>query len=519
MYHQSSGSKSKSFSLFLILAMCCLFLGASAFHPSAKAEAASVTLGWDAAAGVSGYKLHRGTASGSYTTSVNVGNQTSYTLSDLTSGTTYYFAVTAYDSSQEESSYSNEVSYASGGSCTYSISPSSASFTSGGGTGTITVTAASGCTWSASTGVSWATISSGTSGTGSGTVTYSVAANTGSARTAAFTVAGKTFSISQAAATSTTTYTLTLATAGTGSGTVTSNPSGTVFTSGTAVTITAAPDSGSTFTGWGGDCAFAGTSKTCSGKMTRNISVTANFTRSATTTYYTISASAGTGGSISPSGGVSVSSGSSKSFTITPASGYTISNVTVDGQSVGAVNSYTFSNVTANHTIAATFAQSSSGTTTYTLTTATAGTGSGTITSNPSGTVLASGTAVTITAAPDSNSVFAGWGGDCAFAGTSTTCRGTMTRNINVTATFNAKTTTSSHTISAYAGYGGTVSPSGSVSVASGSSKAFTITPKTGFSIRYVLVDGVNVGAVSSYTFSNVTANHTIRAYFKYGYY
>ncbi len=518
MYHQSNGSKSKSFSLFLILAICCLFLGASAFHPSVKAEAASVTLGWDAAAGVSGYKLYRGTASGSYTTSVNVGNQTSYTLSDLASGTTYYFAVTAYDSSQEESGYSNEVSYAGGGSCTYSISPSSASFTTSGGTGTITVTAASGCTWSASTGVSWATISSGTSGTGSGTVTYSVAANTGSARTAAFTVAGQTFSISQAAATTGTTYTLTLTTAGTGSGTITSNPSGTVFASGTAMTLTATPDSGSTFTGWGGDCAFAGTSTTCSGKMTRNIYITANFTKNATSSY-TISASARTGGSVSPSGSVSVTSGSSKTFTITPASGYTISNVTVDGQSVGAVSSYTFSNVTANHTIAAAFAQSSSGTTTYTLTTATAGTGSGTITSNPSGTVFASGTAMTLTATPDSGSTFTGWGGDCAFAGTSTTCNGKMTRNINVTATFNAKTTTSSHTISAYAGYGGTVSPSGSVSVTSRSSKAFTITPKTGFSIRYVLVDGVNVGAVSSYTFSNVTANHTIRAYFKYGYY
>ncbi len=355
MYHQSSGSNSKSFSLFLILGMCCLFLGASAFHPSAKAEAASVTLGWDAAAGVSGYKLYRGTASGSYTTSVNVGNQTSYTLSDLTSGTTYYFAVTAYDSSQEESSYSNEVSYASGGSCTYSISPSSASFTSGGGTGTITVTAASGCTWSASTGVSWATISSGTSGTGSGTVTYSVAANTGSARTAAFTVAGKTFSISQAAATSTTTYTLTLATAGTGSGTVTSNPSGTVFTSGTAVTITAAPDSNSVFAGWGGDCAFAGTSTTCRGTMTRNINVTATFNAKTTTSSHTISAYAGYGGTVSPSGSVSVASGSSKAFTITPKTGFSIRYVLVDGVNVGAVSSYTFSNVTANHTIRAYF--------------------------------------------------------------------------------------------------------------------------------------------------------------------
>jgi endoglucanase len=52
---------------------------------------------------------------------------------------------------------------------------------------------------------------------------------------------------------------------------------------------------------------------------------------------------------------VSVSSGSSKTFTITPNSGYQISKVTVNGSSVGAIGSYTFSNVTANRTIAATF--------------------------------------------------------------------------------------------------------------------------------------------------------------------
>jgi hypothetical protein len=79
-----------------------------------------------------------------------------------------------------------------------------------------------------------------------------------------------------------------------------------------------------------------------------------------TATTYIISASAGTGGTISPSGSVSVTSGSSKTFTITPNSGYKISNVTVNGSSVGAVSSYTFSNVTANRTISATFAVTTS---------------------------------------------------------------------------------------------------------------------------------------------------------------
>ena len=73
-----------------------------------------------------------------------------------------------------------------------------------------------------------------------------------------------------------------------------------------------------------------------------------------------ISASAGTGGSISPSGSVSVSYGGSQAFTITPDTGYTVADVRVDGTSVGAVTTYTFSNITSTHTIYATF--SSSGT-------------------------------------------------------------------------------------------------------------------------------------------------------------
>jgi len=70
---------------------------------------------------------------------------------------------------------------------------------------------------------------------------------------------------------------------------------------------------------------------------------------------FTITASAGSGGYISPSGTISVNYGESKTFTITPYSGYKISKVKVDGVSVGAVSTYTFQNVTANHTIEASF--------------------------------------------------------------------------------------------------------------------------------------------------------------------
>jgi hypothetical protein len=153
---------------------------------------------------------------------------------------------------------------------------------------------------------------------------------------------------------------------------------------------------------------------------------------STTTGSYTITASAGSGGSISPSGSVSVSSGGSQSFTITASSGYAISSVLVDGVSVGAVGSYTFSSVTSNHTISASFTSQ----------------------------------------------------------------------------------TSKNYTITASAGSGGSISPSGTVYVSSGGNQSFTITPASGYTIYRVTVDGVSVGAVSSYTFSNVTSNHTISASF-----
>jgi chitinase len=78
-------------------------------------------------------------------------------------------------------------------------------------------------------------------------------------------------------------------------------------------------------------------------------------------TTFTITASAGSGGSISPSGGVVVNQGANQSFTIAANSGFTISSVTVDGANQGAISSYTFSNVQANHTISATFASSGGG--------------------------------------------------------------------------------------------------------------------------------------------------------------
>ena len=74
-------------------------------------------------------------------------------------------------------------------------------------------------------------------------------------------------------------------------------------------------------------------------------------------TQFTITATAGEGGKIAPTGTTKVYKGTSKAFTITPNDGYHVDSLTVDGTAVNVVTEYTFSDVTANHTIAVTFAK------------------------------------------------------------------------------------------------------------------------------------------------------------------
>lgn len=93
--------------------------------------------------------------------------------------------------------------------CSYAINPTSASVASSGGTGNVSVTTGTGCSWTATSSVPWITVTSGSSGSGNGTVGYSVEAYSGSTdRTGTVTIAGQTFTVTQAGASSTcTTYT------------------------------------------------------------------------------------------------------------------------------------------------------------------------------------------------------------------------------------------------------------------------------------------------------------------------
>ena len=143
----------------------------------------------------------------------------------------------------------------------------------------------------------------------------------------------------------------------------------------------------------------------------------------------TITATAGTNGSIIPSGLVSVISGATQTFTIAPDTNNRVQSVFVDGVDKGPINSYTFANVTTNHTINATFA------------------------------------AIT-------------------------------------------------YTITASAGPNGSILPAGTLTVNQGGNAAFTIIPNSGYQVQSVLVDGLNQGAITNYTFMNVTADHSINASF-----
>ena len=148
-------------------------------------------------------------------------------------------------------------------------------------------------------------------------------------------------------------YTITYDLAG---GTVEGNPD-TYTIETVAFTLKNPTKSGYTFTGW------SGTGLDGENNMTVTIPKGSTGNRSYTAhwrynggggsgySYYTIKATAGTGGSISPSGNVSVREGRDQTFTITPDKGYAVANVKIDGKSIGAVKSYTFENVRRTHTI------------------------------------------------------------------------------------------------------------------------------------------------------------------------
>ncbi|MBQ6277271.1 MAG: PKD domain-containing protein [Bacteroidales bacterium] len=225
---------------------------------------------------------------------------------------------------------------------------------------------------------------------------------------------------------------------------------------------------------------------------------------------YTITASAGNGGTISNVGSTSVNCGDDITYTITPDEGYMISDIEVDGQSVGSENSYLFTNVTSDHTISATFEIIPAGEVVIVINADTEG---GSV--SPTGTqTITEGEDFTFTVTPDACyeiGIVAVNGNEVSLDENNSYTIANVSEPQNINVTFNQL----SYIITASASEGGTITPSGNVEINCGDNKEFVITANEGYEIENVVVDGQSQGAITSYTFENVTeAGHSIEATF-----
>ncbi|NOZ13363.1 MAG: hypothetical protein GXO69_06905 [Acidobacteria bacterium] len=138
----------------------------------------------------------------------------------------------------------------------------------------------------------------------------------------------------------------------------------------------------------------------------------------------------------------------------------------------------------------------------------TAATG-GTISGNANQQVLYGHNSIAVTAVPNTGKTFTGWTGD--YIGTDNPLVLTnVTTDMDITANFTIQT----FTITASAGAHGQVNPAGTINVNYGETRAFIFTPDAGYHVSDVIVDGTSVGAAGHYTFSNISATHTLSVSF-----
>src|SRR3990167_10809793 len=290
--------------------------------------------------------------------------------------------------------------------------------------------------------------------------------------------------------------------AGTG-GTI--SPSSRSVNYGGNTTFTVSPNSGyhtNSVTGCSGS--LSGSTYT-TGAITGNCTVTATFGINT----YTITASSGANGTVTPTGTTTKNYGEKQTYIIAPLnSNYRINNVLIDNEiGVGAVSSYIFLDITANHSISATFALK-----TYTVT-ATAGSG-GTI--SPSSRTVNAGSATTFTVTPNTGYYISSVTGTQSCGNGSLSgniyTAGTGINGISEDCTVTAKFAVNSYTVSTSAGSGGTISPS-SRSVSYGGNTTFTVSSNSGYHTNSVTGCSGSLSG-STYTTGTITANCTVTATF-----
>ena len=292
------------------------------------------------------------------------------------------------------------------------------------------------------------------------------------------------------------TFTLTYTAGANGSITGTTPQTVNYDTSGTAVT--AVPAIGYHFVKWSDNSTASPRTDT---NVKANISVTATFEIDPVTTF-TIIPSANTGCTITPSTVETINYGSNSTlYSFSATTGYTLNGYSIDNNPTTAGTTYSFANITANHTIQARCTLSL-----FTLT-YTAG-ANGSIVGDSPQTVNYGANGSLVTATPSLGYHFVSWSDSYPTAARTDL---NVTTDITVSATFGIDPATT-FTITPSANTGCTITPNTVETISSGlNSSLYSFSAATGYTLNGYSIDGGPVIAGSSYTFINVTSNHTIQ--------